>query len=178
MYTSPIPPRADDLPDAVVGDLLADQTRLGLQSHRLSLDHCGSLARRVVFAYPFHRNHQPIAPPGQGLDVLGFVGRITQRPPQVLDGRVDAVVKLDDGVVRPQFFSDLLAADQFALALDQHAQDLQGLLLQDRSVAVVAQLSARQVEFKDSNANADWLRLLHGTWGISGVVRKSNRSGR
>ena len=32
-----------------------------------------------------------------------------------------------------------------------------------------AEFSAPQVEFKDTDANADWLRLLHGL-GISGAV--------
>ena len=79
-----------------------------------------------------HRHDQPIAAPPDRFDVLGLVGRVTQRLPQLLDGSVDAVVELYDRVVGPQPLLDLVERHDVAATLDQHQQDLEGLFLEER----------------------------------------------
>jgi len=74
-----------------------------------------------------HRGDEPVAAPRQRLDVARFIRRVAQRPAQRLDGRVDAVLELDNRVVRPQAPLQLLACHQFARTRQQHGQHFHGL---------------------------------------------------
>jgi len=116
----------DDIQHTIVRDRPAGK-RSRLRPPRFGLSE-----RITVIAggfHPFHRYHEPIASAGEGLDVLRLVRRVAQCAPEILDGGVDAVVKLDNSVVGPQLLPDLFAGDDFASALDQYPQDLQRLFL-------------------------------------------------
>ncbi len=75
-------------------------------------------------------NQQAIAAASHCLDVFRGVGGISEGLTQFVDGGVDAVVELNHGVVGPKLSLDLFPADDLSGALDEHAQDLEGLFLQ------------------------------------------------
>jgi hypothetical protein len=53
---------------------------------------------------------------------LRFVGRVPERLAQLADGCIDAVIKLDNRVIRPELLLDFLTGDDRAVALAQHEQ--------------------------------------------------------
>ena len=55
-------------------------------------------------------------------NVSRLLRRVSQRLPQLSNGDVDAVVELDDRIVRPELFLDFLARDHRPLTLDQHQE--------------------------------------------------------
>jgi hypothetical protein len=61
---------------------------------------------------------------------LGLCNRVAKCFSQLVNRRIDAVLELNYSVVRPKSFSDLLAADQGTLILDEDAQYLERLLLE------------------------------------------------
>jgi len=75
------------------------------------------------------------------------------------------VIKLDDAVIGRQLVLDFFAGDDLAVAFYQYLPDLEGLLLQQNPILTPAQFSGLQIEFKDSDANARWQRVLHGVEG-------------
>ena len=106
---------ADDVQHAIVRNRPAGQrSRVGLHAHggaSVACDLSTRFAGRIFGgSHPLHRHHQPVAAAGHGLDVLRLVGRIAERLAAACDGDVDAVVELDDGVVRPELLLDLLAS--------------------------------------------------------------------
>jgi hypothetical protein len=91
---------------------------------------------------------EAVASARKRLYVAGFVRRFTQRVPQPLHGRVDAVVELDYGVVGPELVADLLAQNYLAGAFKEHPEDLKGLVLKPDADTVFAQLSRTDIQLK------------------------------
>ena len=66
--------------------------------------------------------NETIAAFGQGLDETGSVGRIAKRFPKLVDGLVQAVVKVNKRICGPKFIAKFLAGDDLAGALDEESQ--------------------------------------------------------
>ena len=66
------------------------------------------------------------------------------------------MVEIDEGVGRPELLLQLLPGDHIAGTLQQHGQNLEGLLLEFDPQPVPAQLAGVQVGLK--GAEADHLR--------------------
>jgi hypothetical protein len=96
-------------------------------------------SRDTALIRPVNLSHESLSAPGQGLDVTRLVGRITQRLAQPVDRRVDAVLELDNRVVRPEEFLKFAPAHQPAWTLQQQTEDLKRLLLQTDAEAALAQ---------------------------------------
>jgi hypothetical protein len=89
-----------------------------------------------------------VASPMQGLNVAGGVGAVIERGPQPFDRRVHTVLEIDRRAVRPQPFLDLVAGHDFTWPLEEHRQNLKGLLLQADRRLTLSQLAGPQVAFK------------------------------
>jgi hypothetical protein len=64
------------------------------------------------------------------------------------------MIKLDDGVVRPQTLANLLARDQLAPGFKKHAENLKGLLLKADPSPFLAQHSRPKIELKRTESHA------------------------
>ena len=51
---------------------------------------------------------------------FGSISGVAQCLSQAVDSRADAVLELDDGVLRPEFLSDLVPWDNFAWMLQEN----------------------------------------------------------
>ncbi|HLI63896.1 MAG TPA: hypothetical protein VKV05_10885 [Terriglobales bacterium] len=123
------------------------------------------------------RNQQPVATLGDGADVVGLVAGIDQRMAQFLYCSVDAVVELDHRFVGPEPPSNLLAGNNLAVGLDQHAQNLQGLIGKDKAGNVVlAQFSRPKINFEGAKPHAIGQNFFHGN-GLGKVWHSLQRIG-
>jgi hypothetical protein len=95
-----------------------------------------------------YRSNESVSATGHRLDKARPVGRIAQCIPQPTDRSIEAVVKIDKGIRRPQFAPQLLASDYFARVLQQSDQNLKGLFLQSDLRSVSAQFTCSQVQFE------------------------------
>jgi hypothetical protein len=98
----------------------------------------------------FHWRNESISPPRERLDVARTGRRISQGFPQLVHGRIQAVIEIHEGVSGPQFLAHLLASDQVTAALQQEDEHLKRLFLEPKLRAVLAKLSGRVVELKHS----------------------------
>ena len=88
----------------------------------------------------------------QGLDEPRGVGRISERFPQLVDRRVDAVIEVHDRP-GPELLLQLLARDELARLFQEHCQHLQGLLLESDSDSLLAQLSCPEIDLEHPEPN-------------------------
>jgi len=121
------------------------ETNFGLRDRRFVLvrgSFCRDVGRdKVWLATGFDRSNQTITAAGDCFDIFRTVRRIAQGLPKLFDGRVDAVVELDDGVIRPKSLADLLSVNQVSAALHQHQQDLERLFLEQDFAVFFAEFS-------------------------------------
>src|SRR5262249_11481130 len=82
------------------------------------------------------------------LDKARLIGRLAEGVAQFLNGRVDAMVELDDGVVRPQSQPDLVAQHDVAGMIEHHDQNPDRLLAQLDADAALAQFPRPNIEFE------------------------------
>jgi hypothetical protein len=59
----------------------------------------------------FNLANEAVAPPGQGLDVAWCFGGVTERFSQMLDGVVDAMIKVYEGVGGPDSLAQFLSCN-------------------------------------------------------------------
>ncbi len=89
-----------------------------------------------------------------------MVGRIPQRLPQLVHGRVQALLKIDEGSPLPQMPLQLFAAEDLARLLEQNREDLQRLALKPDPIPEFAQVAREVFEFKRTEQNLGrWVRL-------------------
>ena len=113
----------------------------------------GSVRGSSVFGRRrLYRTDEPVAQPRQGFDIARCLGGILQCLPQALNGRVDTVVELDDGPVRPEFVVHRLARNHFAWIRQQHGQHLDGLIGNADLDPVAAKLSRTQIQLEHPKA--------------------------
>src|SRR6185436_5536221 len=96
---------------------------------------------------------EPVAAPRHRLYVARFIRRFPECLPQLLDGGVDAVVELDDGVVGPELLSNLFAQHYLAGIFQKHEQDLEGLLVKPDLQAMLAELRGSNVQLNRPKAD-------------------------
>jgi hypothetical protein len=129
-------------------------------------------ARRVVAARlrPGHRNEPTVAAAGQGLDVAWRGGIVAERVAQLLHGRADAQVELDDCIAAPEPRADGVRSDHFSDMLEQDHEEPERLVLQSNAAIVEVQLSGTDVERERAEARPTerldrrrhaWTRTYH-----------------
>src|SRR5215472_6216177 len=98
-----------------------------------------------VLGYSLNYADEPIAPPRQGFHEARRLSGVSQGVSQSLHGTVQAVVKIHEGVGRPQSLLDLLARYQLTGTLQQHGQDCEGLIGKAHAHALAAKLTRAQI---------------------------------
>ena len=74
-----------------------------------------------------HRGNESIPALRNCLDITGILGRIVQRPPQLIYRRVQTSFKIDKRPFAPEVVSQLLASHQISGMRQKSQQDLKGL---------------------------------------------------
>jgi hypothetical protein len=97
-------------------------------------------------------------------DVTRRLGVVAQRLPEFSESRAKTLVKVDEGVGRPQPAADLFAGDHFSGTVQQHEKKLRRLLLQPHAQTLLPQLPCCGVQFKDAETEDSrrLCRFLHG----------------
>src|SRR5262249_29756463 len=85
--------------------------------------------RRPIFRWRADRCKKAISAAGNGLDEDGILGRVTQSVAHALDGRVEAVVEVNEGISRPQAIAQIVASDDLSRLFQKQRQYLERLLL-------------------------------------------------
>ena len=81
---------------------------------------------------------EPITTTRHRLDEPRLVGIVAERSAQALDGGVQAVLEVDEGAVRPETMTQLVARDDFARALEHEPENLERLILKAHQPRAVA----------------------------------------
>jgi len=92
---------------------------------------------------------ETIAATGNGLNEARVLRRIAQRFTDLVDGFVEAVIKVDDRLA-PKFLTQLLTGYQLSGFLKQYRQDLKRLLLQPDAQATLCQFAGSKIDLEDS----------------------------
>jgi hypothetical protein len=103
-------------------------------------------------------------------DVTWSLCVIAQRLPKFPESGAKTLVKIDEGIGRPQLAAEFLAADHFSGPVQQHEKNLSGLSLQSNAHSLLAQLPRGGVHFKDSETE-DARRLCQFWQGHSLVLK-------
>jgi hypothetical protein len=85
--------------------------------------------------------NEAVTVPGQRLYVAGVLGRVHQSRPDLTDGLIEAVLKVHEGLSRPELLAQFLPRDDFPRSLHQQSQHLEGLFLQFELRPALAQLA-------------------------------------
>ena len=101
----------------------------------------------------FHRSDKTVPSLGESLNEARIGRGIIEGGADFANGGRDAVLKIDERLVRPETLLELVSRDDFAGPLQQGAEDLKGLLLEADLDAALAQLAAEDVELKDSESH-------------------------
>lgn len=152
----------------------ARQVRLACEDRRHRIGHCRAVGDGIAshfryFCRNFRRNpallfdlsDKPVAASRKSLDEARIVRRFPERAAQPFDGRIDAVVELDNRIVRPQFLADFLAQHRLAGVLDEHEQDLKRLIGQVDPDTVLAHLAGAHVQLEGSEVQKTRLFQVH-----------------
>src|ERR1700732_4490876 len=84
---------------------------------------------------------EPVASTWQRLNVAGAIGGVTKNLAKARDGGVNPMLEIDENVARPELLTDFLAGDELGRALEQHEEDLEGLLLHADAGTALAEFS-------------------------------------
>ena len=107
---------------------------------------------------------EPVASPWQGLDVARAIGGVAENLAKAGDGGVNAMLEIDENVARPELLTDFLARDELGRALEQHEEDLEGLLLHADAGTTLAEFTGADVRLKNPESDKAWpqrARALH-----------------
>lgn len=97
---------------------------------------------------------ETVAAAGEGLDEAGAGGGVAEGFADAIDGRVDTVLGVDIDPVGPEGVGDLVAGEEFAGAVEEETQNLEGLGVEAEANALAAELAGGGVGFVGSEAVA------------------------
>src|SRR6266705_1573007 len=117
---------------------------------RSGADTRGSPLRRSMVSSD--RRKEPISAPRQRLDKSRVVSGVAQCLSELVYGCVQAVVEIDERILRPDLRAQLFARYHFGRPLKQDGKHLEWLFLQLDALTLFAQLSRAQVHLKNSKA--------------------------
>jgi len=90
---------------------------------------------RIVYVWeirrsllPFNWCDQSVSAARERLNILRMIRRVAEGSPENPDSHIDAMVKLDDGVIWPKPFSYFLTGYNLTSSFDEHSQNLKWLL--------------------------------------------------
>jgi hypothetical protein len=110
----------------------------------------------LQIGHPFHGNQETVADLGHGLYELGILDRVSQCLSQLFHGRVDPMLEVNEGIVRPQSDTQLLASNDSSFGRQQQAENLERLLLNpNRSTLRCTQVTAAQIGLEPIKASTN-----------------------
>jgi hypothetical protein len=112
--------------------------------------------------YANYRRDEAVATAGQGLNKARAFRRVSQRLPQFVDGRVEAVVEIDKRICRPDLRTQLFPSDDFPRSSQQNLQNKKRLLLQLDTRTLLAQFAGAQVDLEDPKPQQGGRSTLKG----------------
>src|ERR1700740_3119046 len=120
--------------------------RLGGSSRAL----CSNSVRRGGLNGSLHGSDKSISAPGEGLHVARRRGGVSEGFPHLVDGGVQAMIEVDEGIGCPQLLAQLFASDHVSGAFQKKSQDLDRLALQTEFHPTLAKFACVEVELEDS----------------------------
>src|SRR5260221_208312 len=98
-----------------------------------------------------HQLHVGLAP-AEKSDRTANVGIVAKRLAELIHGRVQAMLKIDEGVPRPEFGAELFTQHDLRRAFKQQPQNLQRLPVEPDSASVLAKLPGARIKLKGAKA--------------------------
>jgi hypothetical protein len=96
---------------------------------------------------------ETIAAFGESFDEAGVVGFVGEGVAEFVDGGVEAVFEIDEGVFGPEAFLELLAGDDQAGVFQKDGEDLEGTILELEANAGFAEFAGEQIGFIGAEAD-------------------------
>jgi hypothetical protein len=90
---------------------------------------------------------------GKSLDVERMLGGVIEGLTDLLDGFVEPLVKVHEGVVRPEAAAQFLAGDELAGTFQEGGEHLEGLFLEVNLTALLADFSRLKVSLESSETD-------------------------
>lgn len=90
---------------------------------------------------------------GESFNETRGLSRIVQHLPQALHRRIDAMLKIDEGVGRPELLPQFLTPHNPPGMFDQHAKYAERLLAEPKLDTVPAHFSTRGIHLEGSKPN-------------------------
>lgn len=95
-----------------------------------------------------HGGHESVPEARQGLYIARLIGRIAERLPDLIDGRIEAMLEVTSSYSGPEAVAKIFTGYHVAGPIEKPAQNLARLWGEFDSVPVLAQFSGHRVEFK------------------------------
>ena len=108
----------------------------------------GSRSVALVPVQLLDRTDESVAVPGERLDEKRRPDLVTERAPQAVHGVVQAVIEVDERVVRPEPPPQFLSRDHGARMLEEHREDPERLFREPHPQALLAQLVRSNVDLE------------------------------
>ncbi len=103
------------------------------------------------------RNRRPdnkaITSSSDCLDEDGLFRRFAQRVAQPLDGSIQAMIEIDEGVRRPELAAQFLSGDKFSRAFKQRRQHLKRLFLELYLLSPLAEFPGVEIHLERAETN-------------------------
>src|SRR6202007_2784559 len=101
----------------------------------------------------FNRSDKTIPAPGQSFYETWRFGSVPKRFPQPLNGIINSVIEINEGIGGPNILAQVFARNDPARLFQQNPKNLERLLLQaDPGSVLLAQFSGLRVQFKAREA--------------------------
>ena len=94
-------------------------------------------------------SEEPVSATSNGFDEAGTLGGVAEGLTDLVDRLVEPVVEIHECVRGPEFLLKFLATDDLAGVLEQHRQNLEGLLLKPDSQAALAQFASAKIHLEN-----------------------------
>ena len=96
----------------------------------------------------FDRTDEAITAPRQGFDQARLFGGITQRLAQSLNGRLESLVEICEGPIRPEPLTKSVPSDELPGAFEQGSEDLERLFGQTNLHPALAKLAGFEIQLE------------------------------
>jgi hypothetical protein len=93
-------------------------------------------------------SNEPIALPGDGLDVAGFLGVVAEGMAKLTDGGVDAVLGVDEDLALPKSLGNFFAGGKLSVFLCQQDEQFERLAFNAQAFPAAYQLEASAIQTK------------------------------
>ena len=125
------------------------------------LDHRRGRRRLIRGGKSTDGSDESIPTAGQGLDEPRSIRRVPQRIPQPADSRIQAVLKIDERLCRPETLPQLLASHEVARTIQQRLENLKWLFGKIDADAGLPQLARAEIQLERAKANDRVHRSAH-----------------